>query len=427
MDELEEEHKDEVPRHLFEEMKRNLEDLEENHVKLKEKTEETMSQVQGIKDQIEKLTTERDNLRSTAGELRVKITPRPSWEKVGEFVEGGVPKWKQIYEGKTSLEISNKVIEELNAKKTASPPEYLSAWGDDPEVPRCLRHDTRVRDKRLTRRDAEVIINDIWKSRIEQLENIGKMREEASTTTIPAATAVQPLSFDDEFDAVNDGVPSIIDFAEYVAQYFEERFPNLKIRMEWTYNLVDACKRLTMNQKLAQFLGVLMGKIEEGCYHMLRAELDRFHRLLRNRTNELGTPEGQMTLGEFRGLIEMAYPFKNEAEVRSLIRVTSKQTKAHAEWTLLNYEQLFAQTDEGFEGEFVDEFAKQLDEDRIKYIHSIIQGLMMDLGVHYDYDREEESPMGEADVHMVQFYKALVAVDPQISTFSPSPEKAPIQ
>jgi hypothetical protein len=388
-------------------MELDLETLKEDHEKLKNRKEDMASQVQGIKNQIDKLTGERDDLKKQATELRIKITPRPSWEKVGEFVEGGVPKWKAIYEGKTSAEISNKVIEELNAKKTAAPPEYLTALGDDLEIPRCLRHDTRVRDRRLGRRDAEVIVNEIWKSRTQQLENISTMQESTSKASVAVVV--------DDFDGFNDEVPPLTDFPDYVAEYFEEKFPNVARRMEWTYNLVDACKRLTMNEKLTQFQGALMGKTDENCYHMLRHELTRFRQFLHLRSVELGAGQGKMTLGDFRQLLEATYPTKSDSEIKSLLRVTSKQLKAHAEWTTLNYEDLFLETDEGFESDFIDEFSKQMNFERQKFIHDIISGLLVDLGVSYDYENHEEDMGGETDVHIKRLYNALVAVDRSIT------------
>jgi hypothetical protein len=248
---LEADYADVIPRHEFESLQLKMGELEEEHQSRNETYEVLSSQVQGLRDLIEVLTGERNKLADVVKDLRTKATPRPSWEKIADHIDGGLPRWESIYQGKPSAEIVTRLIEELTGKRLSGPPDYLPGLGAGPAVPRYLRYENRVRHRQLSRRDVAVVIQDIYTSRTEELETLRRWteakEEEASGSYGSAGLGEVP-----------EEKPNILPFPDFVAVYFETHYHIVPLRMEWTYNIVDACKTLGgIDPRLTQFLAIL--------------------------------------------------------------------------------------------------------------------------------------------------------------------------
>jgi len=159
---LEADYADVIPRHEYENLQATMTELEEEHKTTNDTFEILSSQVQGLRDQIESLTAERNTANEIVKALRHKATPRPSWERIADHIEGGLPRWESIYTGKATGEIVTRMAEELSGKRLTGPPVYLTPLGIGPTVPRYLAYENRVRARGFSRRDVAVIIQDIY-------------------------------------------------------------------------------------------------------------------------------------------------------------------------------------------------------------------------------------------------------------------------
>ena len=59
---------------------------------------------------------QRDDFYTECEKLRRNATPRPDWDKVGDFITGGQMRWAELSEGKTSDQKVDCLILELSGK-----------------------------------------------------------------------------------------------------------------------------------------------------------------------------------------------------------------------------------------------------------------------------------------------------------------------
>jgi hypothetical protein len=104
---------------------------------------------------------------------------RPAWDLVGNAIDGGDERWLHIAKTKTSREKLLLVVNELNGvgndnddDVTGSSSTHgtnvldqLPAFGEGDHVPFHLRSSKSMKNRRLTRRDVAVLIQEIWTER----------------------------------------------------------------------------------------------------------------------------------------------------------------------------------------------------------------------------------------------------------------------
>jgi hypothetical protein len=396
---LEADYSDVIPKKEHEALRQVVDEATKLYNVDNDEFETISSQVQNLKDQVDSLIADRDDLHELVSDLKFKATPRPSWSKIAEYVEGGMSRWQEIYEGKSSKQIVDQVVEVLTGKKVKGPPEWIEPAGTKDSVPPYLRYGERVRNRNFTRREAAILIHDIQQTRIEQLEVVKKARENQS---------------EDDYGAKDDSLPNILPFPDFFRSYLEERFPWANIRAEYTYNLIDACKRLASDSTLNTFLGILERQMDESLIHGLRSDIGRVRNILLEKSKEGGHPMGSILTSEFPGAMREAFPQKTEEEIARLAKAAAKQTGAIADWFQMKYVSFFVMTDEGLVGDFIDEVMRQYNQDRMQYIYEILHVLLSELGVSLESAERENDPAGETDVAMTQIYQAITTVDPQI-------------
>ena len=86
--------------------------------------------------------------------------------------------------------------------------------GRSSNVPGYLRYEGSVRVRHLSRRELGLLIDDIWKMRLEE------KREEKRCDKMEKT----------------------------VTRYFKEKFPIEEMRMEWAYGLHDSCQKLAHDE-----------------------------------------------------------------------------------------------------------------------------------------------------------------------------------
>lgn len=101
---------------------------------------------------------------------------RPSWHLAGEVIDGGAERWEHLAQSRTSQEKLVVLLNEFtgggndddasaNLSQTTAVPDQLPPYGEGEQVPFHLRSSKPVKNRRLTRRDVAVLIQEIWTER----------------------------------------------------------------------------------------------------------------------------------------------------------------------------------------------------------------------------------------------------------------------
>lgn len=155
--------------------------------------------------------------------------------RCGQFIQGGVQRWRDITAKKSSEDRLTILLSELCGVASAEN-DYFVGQGTDPSVPLFLRYKGKMKNRKLGRREVSILINDIWKNRI--------------------------LSADHNNQPMGD----------YILKYFTERYHLPLLRYEWIYNLYYACQRLVYDDQIGLFWDILWGNVAEDAYHVPRKE-----------------------------------------------------------------------------------------------------------------------------------------------------------
>lgn len=102
------------------------------------------------------------------------IRSRPSWHLAGDVIDGGVERWGNLTAHKTSQEKLVALLNEFtgggndddgSSTQNNPMPDQLSPRGEGENIPFHLRSSRAVKNRRLTRRDVAVLIQEIWTER----------------------------------------------------------------------------------------------------------------------------------------------------------------------------------------------------------------------------------------------------------------------
>lgn len=103
--------------------RREYERLEAQHTTNKESLERyksdyhtLMKEHQTLLEQHRVMSTERDEFSHELGLMKRSATPRPQWDKVIPFIDGGETAWKELSTGKSSDQLVSVLMESLIGK-----------------------------------------------------------------------------------------------------------------------------------------------------------------------------------------------------------------------------------------------------------------------------------------------------------------------
>ncbi|XP_059048780.1 translin-associated factor X-interacting protein 1-like [Achroia grisella] len=272
--------------------------------------------------------------RERCRELERAGTPRPQWELCADFIGGGRDRWWQLASGLSSRDMLRVLLKELGPAAESEQLEHFDGFGTDPVIPPYLRHEGKVRNLRLSRREVSVIINDIW---------LGKLEHG------------QDMSMQD-----------------YVTNYFEDRYQQPSVRAEWAYNLCAGAEQMLDEPQVKLFWGVLHGHLSERIYWGHRAQWQSLKELLYKHSKDGET----ITLEEFEKIAKVTFPLKSEVDIKNLMDVVRKQLKLKITSNEINLDKLFQENEEGFDRvEFARELYRQRQLAQDKYIREVVNEL----------------------------------------------------
>ncbi|XP_077299477.1 translin-associated factor X-interacting protein 1-like [Arctopsyche grandis] len=327
-----EKYSDSIPKKDYEVLETEQFDMTRKHNELLKQLSELTEKHQKVLDDRKSLKDEIEELNEKLTELEETGTPRPEWEICAKYIGGGVGRWKQITKGLTSKQNLQLVLSELGPTTERDNVEYFKGLGFDPIIPEYLQYEGPVKNHRLSKRELYILINDIWKAKI------------------------------------NDKGISMQDFLK---KYFLELHEQPITRAEWAYNLYNACKELLDDdEQVKLFWGVLNGSHSQDIYYYLKADWDT---LRKNTLDAIKMNETGINIAEFEKIIKTTYAMKSDVEIQNIIEAAKKQLKLKLNSLDIDVIKLFTESEEGFHRtDLGKELYRQRQISQEKYIKEII-------------------------------------------------------
>ncbi|XP_071538586.1 translin-associated factor X-interacting protein 1-like [Panulirus ornatus] len=355
--EMERQYREVVPRADYDRQQRRLTALTNTHKHLTHAHDLLKEQHETILCTQEALVTERDRLSQENQALRRAATPRPDWNRVAEYVEGGIGRWREVSSGKTTDQLVDVLISELTgAQLSSAASELIDCKGMEAGVPAYLRYEGCVRNRRLGKRDLILIVDDIWREK-------------------------RRLASKDSMEV-------------FVDQYFRERYHLEEVRAEWCYSLADACQRLAHEEQIGLFWGILCGQVEEQVYHHQVDSVKALYAALRSRDPE---DKGVVSREVLRAAIKAVFPVKSDNNVQVLMDIAGRSASLK-DPSVLKYHNLFSQGSSGARTPLVAEVLQQARDEQDSYIQEVL----------------DELGYSAMDVAVNELSRAFTMVDPRI-------------
>ncbi|XP_066938894.1 translin-associated factor X-interacting protein 1-like [Macrobrachium rosenbergii] len=356
LQDMERQYREVVPRADFDRQQRRLNSLAASHKQLSHVHEMLKEQHEALLCSYEQVVTERDGLSEENQALRRAATPRPEWNRVAEYIEGGISRWRELSYGKTSDQTVDVLISELTGSQLTTTSEFIDCKGNEPGVPAYLRYEGSVRNRRLGKRDLMLIIDDIW----------GIKRKLCNK---------DPME-------------------HFVDQYFKERYHLEEVRAEWCYSLADGCQRLAHEEQIGLFWGILCGQVQEQVYHY---QVDIVNNLYNTLKSKDSSEKGLINRSAFLECIKEVFPLKTDDHIQVLMDIAARAASLK-DPSLIKYHNLFPQGSGTERTTLVNEIVQQARDEQDVYIQEVLDELgyaAMDVAVH-------------------ELSRALTIVDPRI-------------
>ncbi|CAF3214446.1 unnamed protein product [Rotaria socialis] len=332
--------------------------------------EQLRTQNENIKEDIQRLQREKDELNLKNENIHDEMTPRPSWNLAGEVIDGGAERWMNVSVSKTSQEKLVLLLNEFtggndddgsgNLSQTTTIPEQLSPRGEGEQVPFHLRSSRAVKNRRLTRRDVAVLIQEIWTERRISDKQDGRTKS----------------------------------LSEFIYEFFRNRYGNHNTAVEMGYNLDYSCKRFKYNENCQLFYHILSGEADEDIYHYTKNLIEQLaDRIIKESETH---PNGTVTADAFQNMLAKYLPHKTPSDISELVAATEKEQPNTDQ---LSVAKLFSVDDEDNYGEFIRVLKRHLNEDKQSYVHDVSEKI------------ENSSSVSAKDLE-----QTLRAINPHIQT-----------
>ncbi|UJR36757.1 hypothetical protein I4U23_029472 [Adineta vaga] len=236
---LKEDNKEYVPKNDYLALQQTYDELIKSSEQLKQNFRNAKVEYNTLKEKLDHLIKDRDKYFTLCETYRATLTPRPKWERCTSIVE----RWNELSLGKTSNERVDILLNEIiGGNDIYNNVLHFIGLGFDSKVPTFLQTTASIRNRHFMQRDVSLLIEDIWKQKIE---------------------------YDSQRQSVETSKSYVkISLVDFVHIYFKQRFPDDELlQLEWGYNLVASCRRFKSYADINLFWNVLLGKIEEKFYY----------------------------------------------------------------------------------------------------------------------------------------------------------------
>lgn len=225
---------DVVPRREFEMMETTCRNLEVETEKLKTDHGALMEEHTTLQDLYKGVQSQRDRLSNELTDLKRSATPRPDWKRCGLYIEGGHERWSELSEGRSSDRMLNILLAQMSGmdESEVAKGDPFTGEGKENDVPRYLRTEGMVKNRKIDLKEVNELINGFWHHRLQ--------------------------------NSVQDSFPLDEDLFYFLLSRNEN---NEELAIEDGYNLRDACLHNGHKTHVTLFKQVIEGELEENVFH----------------------------------------------------------------------------------------------------------------------------------------------------------------
>lgn len=187
-------------------------------------------------------------------------TPRPDWERCNSLIDGanGDEKWRDLTANKSSIQILDTLISELNGTNKKD----FIGLGTASDIPVYLRHDGKVKNLNLSRRDVCKLIRTIMNDRVQQVNLYDYIFEELLDLSKCFFCFVKKKETGQSDD--------FLDIKSWLIDYLKKKFPHEGY--EYSYSLHDAFRKYS-HELIKFFEGILKGDVRILEFKRLRLQI----------------------------------------------------------------------------------------------------------------------------------------------------------
>ena len=319
---------------------KELEKWESERTSLLHELKVTAEETESLGRKLEEIEAKLGSMRRGHGNR----TPRPDWNDA----ERVLPDKLDVEESSSSLarqvtaqigamrDELKLVLEQVDVIKSAeaakaaggehdgeqdqeSGAKWFVCKGNAPNVPKFLRATGKVRNRRWSKMKVEEIIAEFWSKK----------------TLRDARPNTEPIS-----------VPDF--FFDFLAQKVGE----LKLVVEWGYNIADACRRYERDADVELFSRCLFGDLPEAAYHgqmKMVSEIQDTAKLL-DRKEHGGRTTETLERMEFIKMLKEMFAYKSDDDMKALQQALSYDQPL----PVISYIKLFESDRSGNQGRFAE-------------------------------------------------------------------------
>nr|XP_033797476.1 translin-associated factor X-interacting protein 1 [Geotrypetes seraphini] len=254
-------------------------------------------------------------------------TPRPSWIKCADVVPGGLDYWIIMSEGKTSDQLVDMLLAEL--AESIMKEDFFDGMGVGENVPIHMRHEGKVKNLKLNKKDLTNIVQEIWKEKI---------------------TADQ--------QEMKSSLP------DFFHNYLQKKYGDSAT--EWAYSIHESCRLCRTDNFLHLFYKILTKQVDESIYLVLRSLIDN---LLQELTSKDSTNNGIVTSEQFSLALKAAFPLKTGQQIQELIYAAEAYPSSNED--KINYKALLTEEEEVKSDSFIAVIWKQYFEEKQEYLKEL--------------------------------------------------------
>lgn len=232
--------------------------------------------------------------------------------------------------------------------------DYFTGLGTAKDTPKFLQTNGRVRNNHMAKGVCEDNVNDCWEQKAAWEEEEGKK----------------------------------LKLAEFFPIWLENKFGKDKV-LEFAYNMWFSLKDYSYDSDCDLFLRILQGKMDEEVYVDQMQMLENLQNTFSKADEDIngGKATSKLPKETLRTVFIEFFPVKSDKELKECFKLLDKEYPDD----LIEYINIFAEDEEGNQGDFIEGVRDQHLTDREDYIDSLEEAL---------WDQDEED-CGEISVQQV--------------------------
>jgi len=331
---------------------------------------------------LDKAHTELNKKQQEIEKLQKKMsdmTPRPDWMDISASIPDLAEGFRKcttseahLDQMESMLKKSTDAVKKIQKKKgggksAKSKPgafDYFTGFGTGKDVPEFLKTNGRVRNNHLSKGACEDLVKECWEKK-------------------------------EEYD---EGQAKKIKLNVFFPIFLTDKFGKEQV-VEQAYNMWFSLKDYSYDADCDLFYRILQGKMDEEVYTDQMQMLDALKAKFQETDESVngGTATGKINKDILKTVFQEFFPVKSDKEIKECFKQLDKEYVTD----MIEYDLIFAEDEEGNQGDFIEGVRDQHLSDREEYIESIEEAL---------WDQDEED-CGEITV--AQVLDAFLTFDPE--------------